>query len=396
VSVTAKQTVMHISDCYLPRLGGIEVQVAELARIQATAGHMVHVVTATPAHTPDLEEGDAPRLHRIVAPLPFELPVHPRAGRALAHLLAVVAPDVVHVHVGAVSPFAWTAVSQAVRAGLPTVVSVHSMWDPLTSGIYRVLDVAKWRTWPIVTAAVSTAAARPLQDVLGIRAEVRVIPNGFDPVAFQPDPAARTALRTELHLSTDTPLIGMVARYDRQKDHQTFVAAAARLHARMPNVHFVLCGNGVDQSNAELVGWVTAAGLSHRCHILGERNDVARVTAALDLATLSSAYGEGFPNVLGEAMACEVPCVATDVGDSAHVVGDTGRIVPARDSDALAGAWGELLTAGNDELEALGQRARRRVLENFSISRVTHAYEAAYRSVVDSTVGSRQPIPDVP
>jgi len=164
----------------------------------------------------------------------------------------------------------------------------------------------------------------------------------------------------------------------------------------MPNVHFVLCGNGVDQSNAELVGWVTAAGLSHRCHILGERNDVARVTAALDLATLSSAYGEGFPNVLGEAMACEVPCVATDVGDSAHVVGDTGRIVPARDPDALAGAWGELLTAGNDELEALGQRARRRVLENFSISRVTHAYEAAYRSVVDSTVGSRQPIPDVP
>jgi glycosyltransferase involved in cell wall biosynthesis len=192
VAVTAKQTVMHVSDCYLPRLGGIEVQVAELARIQAAAGHGVHVVTATPAHTPDPagEEGDAPRLHRIVAPLPFELPVHPRAGRVLARLLAGVAPDVVHVHVGAVSPFAWTAVAQAVRAGVPTVVSVHSMWDPFTSGVYRMLDVARWRTWPIIAAAVSTAAARRVQDVLGDRAEVRVIPNGFDPAAWPAAPAA--------------------------------------------------------------------------------------------------------------------------------------------------------------------------------------------------------------
>ena len=226
--------------------------------------------------------------------------------------------------------------------------------------------------------------------------KIQVIPNGFDPVAFQPDPEARTALRAELGLSPDTPLIGMVARYDPQKDHQTVVAAATRLHARMPNVHFVLCGNGVDQTNAELTGWITSAGLNHMCHLLGERNDVARVTAALDLATLSSAYGEGFPNVLGEAMACEVPCVATDVGDSAHVVGDTGRIVPARDADALAGAWSDLLTAGDDERKTLGERARCRILENFSISRVTHSYEAVYRSVVASTFGARQPLPNVP
>jgi phosphatidylinositol alpha 1,6-mannosyltransferase len=195
VAATAKQTVMHVSDCYLPRLGGIEVQVAELARIQAAAGHVVHVVTATPAHSPDPdpEAGDAPRLHRIVAPLPFELPVHPRAGRILARLLDGVAPDVVHVHVGAVSPFAWTAVAQAVRAGLPTVVSVHSMWDPLTSGLYRTLDVVRWRTWPIVIAAVSTAAARRVRDVLGDRAELRVIPNGFDPRAWPPAPPASHA-----------------------------------------------------------------------------------------------------------------------------------------------------------------------------------------------------------
>lgn len=240
-------------------------------------------------------------------------------------------------------------------------------------------------------------AARRVHVALGYdEAKIQVIPNGFDPVAFRPDADARIALRAELGLPADVPLVGIVARVEPQKDHRTFVAAAARLHARLPNVHFVICGNGADPSNAELMAWIDGAGLSSMCHLLGQRNDVPRITAALDLATLSSAYGEGFPNVLGEAMACEIPCVATDVGDSAHVVDDTGRIVPPRDPDALASAWGDLLTAGDAERKALGQRARRRILDNFSISRVTRAYEAVYRSVVASTLRSRQPLPNVP
>ena len=224
----------------------------------------------------------------------------------------------------------------------------------------------------------------------------QVIPNGFDPTAFRPDPDSRIAFRAELGLPPDTPLVGMVARVDPQKDHRTFVAAAARLHARLPNVHFVFCGNGSEKAIAELTGWIERDGLRQVCHVLGERNDIPRVAAALDVATLSSAFGEGFPNVLGEAMACEVPCVATDVGDSAYVLGDSGRIVPPRDPDALAGAWGELLTAGDDVRKALGQRGRRRIVDNFSISRVARSYEAAYRSVVASTVRSRQPLPNVP
>jgi glycosyltransferase involved in cell wall biosynthesis len=240
-------------------------------------------------------------------------------------------------------------------------------------------------------------AARRVHVAIGYdESKIHVIPNGFDPVAFRPDPDARVALRAELSLPTDTTLIGVVARFDPQKDHRTFIAAAARLHARLPNVHFVLCGSGADRANAELMGWMDRAGLSGMCHLLGERTDVSRITAALDLATLSSAYGEGFPNVLGEAMACEVPCVATDVGDSAHVIGDAGRIVPARDPDALASAWGDLLTAGDVALHALGQRARRRILDNFSIARVTHTYEATYQSVIASTLRSRPPLPNLP
>lgn len=221
----------------------------------------------------------------------------------------------------------------------------------------------------------------------------QVIPNGFDLVAFRPDPDARVALRDELGLSADTRLIGMVARFDPQKDHQTFIRAAGLMHGRLPNVHYVLCGTGVDSANAELMTWIERAGLTGVCHLLGQRNDIARITTALDLATLSSAYGEGFPNVLGEAMACEVPCVATNVGDSAHVIGDAGRVVPPRDPEALASAWSELLVAGESAIRDLGKRARRRIVDNFSIAGVARTYEATYQSVTTSTVGSRQPLP---
>jgi glycosyltransferase involved in cell wall biosynthesis len=226
-------------------------------------------------------------------------------------------------------------------------------------------------------------------------AKFQVIPNGFDLVEFRPDPSARVTVRNELGLPSDATLIGMVARFDPQKDHSTFVTAAARLHAQLPNVHFVLCGAGADTANPELAAWLERAGVGRVCHLLGEREDVARITAALDLATLSSAFGEGFPNVLGEAMACEVPCVATDVGDSAHVVGDTGRIVRPRDPAALADAWADMLTAGSGALHALGRRARHRVVDNFSIARVARMYEATYESVVASTLRARQPLPEL-
>jgi len=237
--------------------------------------------------------------------------------------------------------------------------------------------------------------ARRVHAAMGYdESKMQVIPNGFDLLAFRADPSARVALRTELGLPSDARLLGMVARFDPQKDHQTFVAAAQRLHARLPDVRYVLCGAGVDRGNAELTDWVDRAGLTGVCHLLGQRNDMARVNAALDLATLSSAYGEGFPNVLGEAMACEVPCVATDVGDSAHVIGDTGRVVPPRDPHALADAWGDLL-ADPSSLRALGKQARRRIVDNFSIARVTRAYETTYQSILASAVGSRQPLPNL-
>jgi glycosyltransferase involved in cell wall biosynthesis len=175
--------IVHVSDCYPPRLGGIEVQVAGLAEQQVRSGHEVHVVTASPGApmpTP-------PVVHRITARLPFALPVHPRAGRHLTPLLERLRPDVVQVHVGAISPFAWAAARCAVRARLPLVVSVHSMWDPVTRGIYRALDgVFGWRRWPLVLAPVSRVAAEAIRQVVGPGTEVHVVSNGLQPDRWRP------------------------------------------------------------------------------------------------------------------------------------------------------------------------------------------------------------------
>lgn len=223
--------------------------------------------------------------------------------------------------------------------------------------------------------------ARSLYQGRGFAAEkLTVIPNGFDTSVFRPDAAARAAVRQELGLDKHALLIGLVARYHPLKDHANFLDAAAELARACPSAHFLLCGNRVDQENVALTGKIAELGLQERCHLLGRRQDVARIHAALDLST-SSSVSEAFPLVLGESMACGVPCVATDVGDSARIVGDTGRIVPPRDSRALAGAWLELLQMPTTARRCLGKRARKRVQELFELDAVTRRYEATYEEL---------------
>jgi glycosyltransferase involved in cell wall biosynthesis len=204
-----------------------------------------------------------------------------------------------------------------------------------------------------------------------------VIPNGFDCERLRPDGQARATVRGELGLSGKTPLIGLVARYHPVKDHATFLAAASILARRDPEPHFVMAGRGVNASNGELVSRVAELGLGGRVHLLGERSDTARLNAALDVASLSS-LSEAFPNVVGEAMACGVPCVVTDVGDSAQIVGETGIVVPPRDPHALAEGWLRILGMGSQDRRALGAKARRRILDRHSLDRVVGEYEAMY------------------
>jgi glycosyltransferase involved in cell wall biosynthesis len=209
-----------------------------------------------------------------------------------------------------------------------------------------------------------------------------IIPNGFDITEFKPDPDAAKNLRLQMGIEPTVSLIGMVARYDPQKDHANFIRAAQIYHQTSPQTHFLLCGEGLTWQNTSIGAEIDAAGLRSQFHLLGRRIDMPTVYPVLSLHGLSSAYGEAFPNALGEAMACGVPCFATDVGDCSFIIGDTGLVVPPKDSQALADAWEQILCLSAEERLTLGERARQRIQQLFSIAQVAWRYEELYEQVL--------------
>lgn len=221
--------------------------------------------------------------------------------------------------------------------------------------------------------------ARDVHIAHGYSAEkMMVIPNGFDVTRFRPDKNCRGIVRAELGLGIDAPLVGMIGRFDPQKNHEGFIEAARYLHDLMPEVNFVLVGRGIDRSNSKLRKLIDDSGLNSSIHMLGLRDDMPCLMAALDVLASSSSYGEAFPNVLGEAMASGVPCAVTDIGDSAYIVGDTGRVVSSGDMRGLAQAMAVLLGAQEGERKALGTAARERVISFFEIGQIARQYEDFY------------------
>jgi glycosyltransferase involved in cell wall biosynthesis len=257
----------------------------------------------------------------------------------------------------------------------PGVVKAGTLWT-----IRACAALSGWL--PVKIVSCSETASR-VHTGMGYHAEkIIVIPNGFDLQTFQPDPAARISVRNELGLDHEARLVGLIARFDLVKDHKNFIDAATLLNQQDPSAHFLLCGDGVDGGNLALMGWIRDAGLADVFHLLGYRSDIPRLTAALDVSTCSSAYGEGFPNIIGEAMACGVPSVVTDLGDSAYVVGNTGIVVPQRDARALSEGWQSILAMDDDQHSEMGARARRRVEEKFSLPQVVKQYEALYSEIL--------------
>jgi glycosyltransferase involved in cell wall biosynthesis len=185
-------------------------------------------------------------------------------------------------------------------------------------------------------------------------------------------------LRDRLGLPADAAVIGFVARYHPMKDVETFLQAASLFQQERTNVRFVLCGDGLNLDNRSLADLVRALDLTRRVALLGPRSDIELIYPTFDALTLCSIYGEGFPNVLCEAMACDVPCIATDVGDSAEIVGNSGLIVPLRNPRALAHAWRTLLENGRQPAPN-GPRAR--IAAHYSLRRMCALYETLYRSI---------------
>jgi len=227
--------------------------------------------------------------------------------------------------------------------------------------------------------------ARKIHEAQGYQGNRMVfIPNGFDLDDYRPDVGARARVRTELGISATAPVVGMAARFDPQKDHATFFLAARELAAVIPDIHFVLCGDGISPENPGLVSMMSGFEKPGNFHLLGRRMDMKDIYPSWDVAMLSSSYGEAFPLVIGEAMACGVPCIGTDVGDTAELIDDTGQTVPPREPGQLSEAVKKILLLPDDERLALGWKARNRILENYEIRKIVTLYQQVWSQVTET------------
>lgn len=208
-----------------------------------------------------------------------------------------------------------------------------------------------------------------------------VIPNGIDTELFKPDASAPAGLKKELGLDNEVKLVGIASRFHPIKDHTNFLQAAAIVARQRADVHFVLCGNEIVPENTALVDMLQQAGLENKCHLLGRRQDMPRVLAAWDVA-VSSSRSEALSNTLIEAMACGTPCVATDVGDTAYIVGDFGITVPAQNAEKLADGILKVLALDPEALQTIKEGARQRIVDNFDIRKISAETSDLYQSIL--------------
>lgn len=238
--------------------------------------------------------------------------------------------------------------------------------------------LSRWVPHTIVCVA---EAARRAHTAIGYdAARMVVVGNGFDVSRLTATPAQRAELREQCGFGPDDIVIGTVGRFNASKDHGTFVRAVGLLARRHAHLRFLMVGKDLDADNRDLARWIAETGMRNRFVLLGERADVPVCLAAMDIFCLSSRM-EAFPNVVGEAMAMGLPCVSTHVGDVAMLLADTGVIVPPGDPEMLAQGIATLLAMEPAQRASLGQRARARILAEFTMDRARRRFETIYNHI---------------
>lgn len=334
--------IAHISDCFLPRLGGIEVQVAELARHQAEAGHEVLVATATraaPGTGGNREHLDGVRIVRTVARLPFDLPVHPRTGHVLRPVLRDFRPDVVHVHLGVVSPYAWGGVRAALDLGVPMVVTVHCVWGGASQTAYRALDRAGgFSRGPMVFGAVSDLVAERIRAALGPSARVVPTPNGVDSRDWNPGgrlirgtrPVQFVAAMRLAPRKRAVPLVDMFGR-------------ALQLSGDPNGGVLSIAGDGPERER--VAEHIRSAGLHGRVLLLGRlsRPELKQQYLRSDVFIQPSVM-ESFGLAALEARATGLPVVARDTSGLTDFIHEGVEGLLAHDDQEMAAAISRLIT----------------------------------------------------
>jgi len=284
--------------------------------------------------------------------------------RRLIHQVRVIRPDILHGYLD---------IPNLLALFIKPLVHARVVWGIRVAEIdLRQYDWLRWLAAQLERMSarfadliiVNSAAGFERYRAKGLsHRKMIVIPNGIDTDLFKPDREAGAKLRTEWLISEHTKLIGTVGRLDPMKDLPTFLEAAALVCRRRNDVRFACIGAGPASYTLKLQKLTAELGISDKVSFSGARADVTGVYNALDVFC-SSSYGESLPNSIAEAMACGVPCVVTDVGDSALLVGDCGIVVRSQDTEALAAGIIRCLTANQSEA---GKRGRVRITENFSV-----------------------------
>ena len=308
------------------------------------------------------------------------------APRTLARLVCLLrrqSPDVVQCWMYHANLFGGIAARFASKP--PVVWGLRqSDLDPArtkaTTRLIASLGARTSRTLPTRILACADAV-KTVHAAMGYdKGRIEVIPNGFDTSVFHPDHQARERVRHELGIAADAPVIGLPARFDPQKDHAGFLTAASRVLLAKPTAVFILCGEGTGPDNAALSSLISKSRLPQSSlRRLGERRDMPAVMAAFDIIVSASAFGEGFPNVLGEGMAAGAIAVATDSGDSRAIIDHIGFTVPTRNPDALADGILTALNLPAGEREHRIEAGRARVIEKYDIAVIVRRYLALWQ-----------------
>ena len=344
--------VVHVSDCYAPRTGGIESQVRDLATHQAAEGHAVHVLTATAGadgglRTTTTEPGGV-RVHRMASALTFGIPVHPAGRRLVGRALGLLRPDVVHVHAGVLSPFAFDGARAALAQGLPVAITWHCMLTGVEAPMRLAARLTSWRDAPAALSAVSGVAAARVAAALG-RDDVAVVTNGLDVAQWRPAGPPEAVLGADSEFGADSVLrVVATQRLAPRKRSLPLLRAFARAldalgadPAGRPRAHLSVVGAGPDER--ALRREVDRLGLADAVSLLGrvERGDLPAFYRGQQVF-LSATVKEAFGLAGLEARAAGLAVVArAGTGISEYVVDGVDGFL-ADDDDGLTARLVEL------------------------------------------------------
>lgn len=375
--------VAHISDCYLPRTGGIETQVRRLTQAEKAAGLEPFVVSATPANKNEIsipgETDNGVPIHRLAVRLPGDLPVTPHIGKRLREVLDGNC-DVVHIHGGLVSPFAWPALRTVNKMGLPAVVSVHSMWPRHKLSRQIMLPLKTLRGSNVVWSTVSHAAVPAIESALGEDVDVHVLPNGIDIDRW------RNTNPVSEYQPSDPITIVSVARFSSRKRMIPLVKMLATAREQVPDeipMRALLIGQGGELGKVQReitkqgLDWVELPGLMTHDQIL-ETYDNASMFVA-------SAILESFGIAALEARTAGLPVVGFAQSGVSEIVTDGQEGLLATDDAGMAAAIAKLAT--DHALRTQITRHNRKTVPPFSwpdcVAKATDLYDLATARTVN-------------